>query len=70
VIQFYLRGRGKPTDVSRARAKLTLLPETEKQEIELMPAADRIHRRTPRPAPTLASLIRLKFAGKCMHHTG
>ncbi len=39
-IQLHLRDHGKPADVSKASAKLTLLTGTEKQEVELKPAGD------------------------------
>ena len=42
VIQLHLRDHGKPADVSKARAKVTLLTGTEKQEVELAPAGDRL----------------------------
>ena len=42
VIQLHLRDHGKATDVSKASAKLTLLSGTEKQEVELKPAGDRL----------------------------
>ncbi|MCK6405764.1 MAG: hypothetical protein L6Q60_07080 [Rhodocyclaceae bacterium] len=38
VIQLHLRDHGKPVDVSKVGAKLTLLSGTEKQEVELKPA--------------------------------
>jgi hypothetical protein len=42
VIQLHLRDHGKPTDVSKASAKLTLLTGAEKQEVELKPAGDKL----------------------------
>ena len=42
VIQLRLRDHGKPADVSKATAKVTLLTGTEKQEVELKPAGDRL----------------------------
>ena len=42
VIQLHLRDHGKPTDVSKASAKVTLLTGTEKQEVELKPAGDKL----------------------------
>ena len=42
VIQLHLRDHGKPTDVSKASAKLTLLSGAEKQEVELKPAGDKL----------------------------
>lgn len=41
-IQLYLRGHGKSPDLSKATAKVTLLTGTEKQEVELKPAGDRL----------------------------
>lgn len=41
-IQLYLRDHGKPADASKASAKLTLLSGTEKQEVELKPAGDKL----------------------------
>ena len=42
VIQLHLRDHGKPADVSKASAKLTLLTGAEKQEVTLTPAGDRL----------------------------
>ncbi|MES2886596.1 MAG: hypothetical protein V4739_01160 [Pseudomonadota bacterium] len=42
LIQLYLRDHGQATDVSKASAKLTLLSGTDKQEIELKPAGDKL----------------------------
>jgi hypothetical protein len=42
VIQLHLRDHGKSADISRATAKLTLLSGTEKQEVELRPAGDKL----------------------------
>ncbi len=42
LIQLHLRDHGKPADVSKASAKLTLLSGTEKQEIELKPVGDKL----------------------------
>jgi len=42
VIQLHLRDHGKPADVSKATAKVTLLTGTEKQEVELKPAGDKL----------------------------
>jgi hypothetical protein len=41
-IQLYLRGHGKSPDLSKATAKVTLLTGTEKQEVELKPAGDKL----------------------------
>ncbi|MBB1161543.1 hypothetical protein [Aquariibacter albus] len=42
VIQLHLRDHGKPMDASQAKGKLTLLSGTDKQEVELKPAGDRL----------------------------
>lgn len=42
VLQLYLSDHGKPMDASKATAKLTLLAGTEKQEVELKPAGDKL----------------------------
>ncbi|MDP2371691.1 hypothetical protein [Rhodoferax sp.] len=41
-LQLHLRDHGKPVDVSKGSAKLTLLAGTEKQEVELKPAGDKL----------------------------
>jgi hypothetical protein len=42
LLQLYLRDHGKPMDPSGASARLTLLSGSEKQEVELRPAGDRL----------------------------
>ena len=42
VIPLHLRDHGKAADLSKATAKLTLLTGTEKQEVELKPAGDKL----------------------------
>ena len=42
VVQLYLRDHGKPADVAKASAKLTLLAGTDKQDVELKPAGDKL----------------------------
>lgn len=42
VIQLHLRDHGKPADVSKATAKVTILSGNEKQDIELKPAGDKL----------------------------
>jgi hypothetical protein len=39
VIRLYVNDHGKPMDVSKASAKVTLLSGADKQEVELKPAA-------------------------------
>jgi hypothetical protein len=41
-IQLYLRDHGKPSDLSKASAKLTLLTGADKQEVELKPAGNKL----------------------------
>jgi hypothetical protein len=41
-VQLYLRDHGKPIDISKASARLTLLTGSEKQEVELKPVGDRL----------------------------
>lgn len=40
VIRLYLRDHGKAVDMTKARAKITLLTGTVKQEVELKPTGD------------------------------
>jgi len=42
VLQLHLRDHGKSADISKATARLTLLSGTEKQEVELKPAGDKL----------------------------
>jgi len=42
VIRLYVTDHGKPRDLSKASARLTLLDGSEKQEVELKPAGDRL----------------------------
>jgi hypothetical protein len=42
LLQLHLRDHGKPADVSKASAKLTLLSGTDKQEVELKPAGAKL----------------------------
>jgi hypothetical protein len=42
LIQLHLRDHGKPVDVSKTSAKLVLLTGSDKQEVELKPAGDKL----------------------------
>jgi len=42
VLQLYVRDHGKPVDVSKTTAKVTLLSGSEKQEVELKPIGDKL----------------------------
>lgn len=41
-IQLYLRGHGQQIDLSKASARLTLLSGSEKQDVDLKPAGNRL----------------------------
>ena len=41
-LQLHLRDHGKPVDVSKGNAKLTLLAGTEKQAVDLQPVGDKL----------------------------
>ena len=42
LIQLHLRDHGKPVDVSKSNAKLTILVGADKQEVELKPAGQQL----------------------------
>ena len=42
LIQLHLRDHGKPVDVSKSNAKLTILVDSDKQEVELKPAGQQL----------------------------
>jgi hypothetical protein len=42
LIQLHLRDHGKPVDVSKAKAKLTILVGADKQEVELKPVGQQL----------------------------
>lgn len=65
VLQLYLRDHGKPLDASKAKAKLTLLAGTDKQEVELQPAGDKLEAKGSfkLPAGTKAVAV-VNLAGK------
>ena len=45
ILQLYVNDHGKPMDLSKASAKLTLLTGTAKQEVELKPAGNKLEAR-------------------------
>ncbi len=64
-IQLHLRDHGKPADVSKASAKLTLLSGTEKQEVELKPVGDRLEATGAfKVAPGTKAVAVVTIAGK------
>ncbi len=65
VIQLYLRDHGKVADVSKATAKVTLLAGTEKQEVELKPAGDKLEATGSfKVGPGTKAVIVVTVAGK------
>ena len=67
VLQLYLRDHGKPADVSKASAKVTLLNGTEKQEATLAPAGDRLEAKGSfRVAPGTKALAQVTVGGKVL----
>lgn len=67
VLQLYLRDHGKPADVSKASAKITLLNGTEKQEATLAPAGDRLEAKGSfRVAAGTKALAQVTVGGKVL----
>jgi len=67
VLQLYLRDHGKPADVSKASAKVTLLNGTEKQEATLAPAGDRLEAKGSfRIAPGTKALAQVTVGSKVL----
>ncbi len=67
VLQLYLRDHGKPADVSKASAKVTLLSGTEKQEAALTPAGDRLEAKGSfRVAAGTKALAQVTVGGKVL----
>ena len=67
VLQLYLRDHGKPADVSKASAKVTLLNGTEKQEATLAPAGDRLEAKGSfRAAAGTKALAQVMVGGKVL----
>ena len=65
VIRLHLRDHGKPTDVTNASAKLTLLSGAEKQEVELKPAGDKLEATgTFKVGPGTKAVALVTIAGK------
>lgn len=67
VLQLYLRDHGKPADVSKASAKVTLLNGSEKQEATLAPAGDRLEAKGSfRVAAGTKALAQVTVGGKVL----
>ncbi|MDP3617263.1 MAG: hypothetical protein Q8R49_05530 [Rhodoferax sp.] len=64
-LQLHLRDHGKKVDVSQASAKLTLLAGSDKQEVELKPAGDKLEARGSfKVAANTKALVVVSLAGK------
>ena len=67
VLQLYLRDHGKPADMSKASAKITLLNGSEKQEATLAPAGDRLEAKGSfRVAPGTKAMAQVTVGGKVL----
>lgn len=65
LLQLYLRDHGKPVDISKATGKLTLLVGTEKQEVKLQPAGNRLEAKGQFKVPAGAKAVaQVSVAGK------
>ncbi|QTN29401.1 hypothetical protein HZ993_06135 [Rhodoferax sp. AJA081-3] len=65
VLQLYLRDHGKPLDASKAKAKLTLLVGSDKQEVELQPMADKLEAKGSFKVPAGTKVVAVvSLAGK------
>jgi hypothetical protein len=64
-IQLYLRDHGKQADVTKTTARLTLLSGTEKQEVDLKPAGDKLEATgTFKVGPGTKAVALVTIAGK------
>lgn len=64
-IHLHLRDHGKPADVSKASAKLTLLSGTDKQEVELKPVGGKLEATgTFKVGPGTKAVAMVTIAGK------
>ncbi|MBP6903341.1 MAG: hypothetical protein KBC73_24850 [Burkholderiaceae bacterium] len=64
-IQLYLRDHGKPAEIAKASARLTLLTGSEKQEVELRPAGDRLEASGSfKLGPTTKAVAVVSMAGR------
>jgi hypothetical protein len=65
LLQLHLRDHGKPVDVIKATAKLTLLSGTEKQDVELKPADNRLEAKGNFKVTTGTKVVaQIQMAGK------
>jgi hypothetical protein len=65
VLQLYIRDHGKPVDVSKTTAKVTLLSGADKQEVELKPTGDKLEAKgTFKISPGTKVVTQVISAGK------
>ncbi len=65
VLQLYVRDHGKPVDVSKTTAKVTLLSGADKQEVELKPTEDKLEAKgTFKISPGTKVVAQVISAGK------
>lgn len=65
VLQLYMRDHGKPVDVSKTTAKVTLLSGADKQEVDLKPAGDKLEAKgTFKISPGTKVVAQVISAGK------
>ena len=65
VLQLYMRDHGKPVDVSKTTAKVTLLSGADKQEVELKPTGDKLEAKgTFKISPGTKVVAQVISAGK------
>ena len=65
VLQLYVRDHGKPVDVSKATAKITLLSGSDKQEIDLKPSGDKLEAKGSfKVAPGTKVVVQVNLASK------
>jgi len=65
VLQLYMRDHGKPVDVSKTTAKVTLLSGADKQEVDLKPTGDKLEAKgTFKISPGTKVVAQVISAGK------
>ena len=64
LIQLHLRDHGKPVDVSKTNAKLTILVGADKQEVELSPAGQHLEAKGSFKVNNSKVLALVSFPGK------
>lgn len=69
VLQLFVRDHGKPVDVSKTTAKVTLLSGADKQEVELKPTGDKLEAKGSfKVAPGTKVVAQFSSAGKPLLH--